>query len=75
MAYVFPKIQSLKNMFRQTIEIDPFESTLRQSTFQSAPNTYEICMTPPLSNFSITLIVTNWGNIYINHMLTLRTLS
>ena len=75
MAYVFPKLQSLKDMLRQNVEIAPLHSTLRQSTCQSVPNTYEICMTPRLSYFLITLIVTDLENIYINHMVSLRTLS
>ena len=53
----------VREMFRQ--------STLRQSTCQSVPNTYQICMTAPLSFFLETLSGTDFEDTSLCDILTL----
>ena len=56
------------------VEIMRFQSTLRQSTRQSLPNTYHICTTALLSYFFINLRTIDLQIIYVSDILTLRTL-
>ena len=71
-AYLFLKLRTVKDLVRKMFI--QFQSTIGQGTCQSVSKTYQISMAALTSNFLVILSGKCLENIFVSHILTLRSL-